>query len=56
MEFITISQIVLYVAEKYNYKGAFYRHANHITSANDAVANDVKSIEDAGQQQNNRFN
>ena len=44
VEFIVTDQKMLYVAEKYNDEGAFYRHVNHITSANDAVANDAKSI------------
>ena len=39
MEFITTAQRMLYIAEKYDEKRAFYRRMNHITSANG-----VKSI------------
>ena len=42
MEFIVTGQRMLYVTEKYDDEGAFYRRMNHIRSANDAVANDAK--------------
>ena len=42
MEFIATGQRMLYVTEKYDDEGAFYRRMNHIRSANDAVANDAK--------------
>ena len=43
----------MYVAEKYDGEGAFYKQANRIMSANDALANNAKFIKDAGQQQKN---
>ena len=42
VEFIATDQRMLHVAEKYDDEGAFYRRINHIRSASDAVANDVK--------------
>ena len=44
MLLIATGQRMLYIAEKYDGEGAFYRRIYHITSANDAVANGVKSI------------
>ena len=44
MEFIVTGQRVLHLAEKYDKERAFYRPMNNTTSANDAVANDVKYL------------
>ena len=38
LEFIATGQKMLFVAEKHDDKGAFYRHMNLIRSSNDAVA------------------
>ena len=42
VEFIATGQTMLYVTEKCNDEGVFYRRMNHIRSASGAVANDVK--------------